>query len=118
MHAGLPDAHPLRFPGFDRSDRACLRRHARDVPAAARAGVLNNRHRMEIDDAGAQLAILGWWGRRAFPFSAAPWRIVKSPVFQLALSALHDHAADLVVALAIRQEVARWEMDVLPRHHQ
>ena len=48
-----------------------LRRHDRDIAAAAGAGVLRDRHRVQVDDARRELAILRGRGRRVLVFALA-----------------------------------------------
>ena len=49
---------------------------------------------MEFDDTGAELAVFGRRGRGVLVFARALQRVVEGPVLDVALTALHDGAAD------------------------
>src|SRR5687767_9929159 len=102
----VPDADALGLPGFDRADGARPRRHTRHVPATAGSRVLNHCHRVQIDNARLELAILRRRGWLVLPFSAALRWVVERPVLHFALTTLHGHAADAVVAVRVRRQVA------------
>ncbi len=118
VHSGLPNAYFVRFPRFDRSDRTRLRRNVRDVTAAARSCVLENRNRVQIDDARRQFAIFFGRRRRVFELSDASHGVVERPVLRVALTALHRRATDRIVSSGIRREIARREVNVFERHLQ
>src|SRR5205085_1392796 len=90
----------------------------RDVAAAGRAGVLNDRHRVQLRYTRRQLSTFRWRRRGILVFALSPRRVVERPVLHLALSALHDDAADLVVTAAIRAEVAGGEVEVFFRNRE
>ena len=52
VRAGVPDGDFFCAPCFERADADCFRGHKRDVAAAGGAGVLRDRERMQIDNAG------------------------------------------------------------------
>ena len=93
---GVPDRDLLGLPGLDAGPTVTAWVGTFCTTAAARgARVLDDRHRVQVDDARAQLAILGRRRRRVRVRRLALGRVVEGPVLDLALAALHHHAARL-----------------------
>ena len=118
MAAGLPDGDLVGLPCLFRADRRRLRRNQRDVATAGRTGVLHDRHRMQIDDTRRQLTVL--LGRRRIVNigAFARQRVIEGPVLRVALSALHQHAVEIIECLAVGRQIARREVEILLRHAQ
>ena len=91
--AGLPDGDFVGHPGFLGPDSDGHLGDHGHIASAAGAGVLREGDWMQLDDAGAELPILGGCGWLVFVFAGALERIVKGPVLDVALAALHDGAA-------------------------
>ena len=115
MVAWMPDRDFFGLPCFARADGGGFGWHQRDIAAAARAGVLSDRYWMQLHKAGAELAVFCRRRRGVFVFACARERVVERPVLDLALPALHDDTANIVVALAVGFQVAAWKMQVLFR---
>ena len=97
MIPGVPDGYRAAFPSLQRTDREGLRGHVGDDAAARGPGVLDDRHRVEIDDASAKLPeFRGRW-RSVLIGAAPPEGVVEGPVLDLALAALHHEALRRIV---------------------
>ena len=115
MVARMPDRDLFGLPCFARADGGGFGWHQRDIAAAARAGVLGDRYGMQLHEAGAELAVFCGRRRGVFVFACARQRVIERPVLNLALPALHDDTANIVVALAVGFQIAAWKMEVLFR---
>ena len=63
MSAGVPDAHFVREPCFDRADGDGAGGDEGDISAAGGAGILHEGDGVELDDAGGEGAVFGGGGR-------------------------------------------------------
>jgi hypothetical protein len=116
--ACVPDRNFLGFPGFDRSHGNGSRWNASKVAPAGGASILDKRHRMQIDNARAELAIFRGGRGCFFVNTCAPGRIIEGPMFYFSLAALHEDAADIFPGIFVFQEIAAWEMEVRFGHDQ
>ena len=112
MRTSVPDRNFFSFPGFVRADADRFPGNASQISAAARAGVLDEGHGMEIDDAGFELAKFVGGGRFVLIGANAAGRVVEGPMFDFALAALHDEAADVFPASAVFEVVGVWKMEM------
>src|SRR4029450_12711561 len=117
MMTGVPDRDLFGLPRLDRADADGLRRDERDVAATTGAGILRNRERMEVDDAGCELAVVGrrWW--RVLVAASTRQRIVERPVLHVSLSALHHRTSHAgVPGGPVLGRISFGELQMLVRH--
>ena len=110
--AGVPDGNFFGFPGFVRADADRFFRDAGEVAAAAGARVLDEGHGMEIDDAGFELAKFFGRGRFVLVRADPTGRVVEGPMFDFALAALHDEAANVFPAASVFEVAGVWKMEM------
>jgi hypothetical protein len=82
----MPDGDPLRLPGLPWPDGDGVGGHEGNVAAAGGARVLDERERVQFDDARAERPVLVRGRRRVLIFSFAPHGVVEGPVLHLALA--------------------------------
>jgi len=113
---GVPDRDAVGFPGLPWPHGGCLVGDDAEIARRGGAGVLNQREGVQIDDAGAELAVLLRGGRIVLVRALALGGIVEGPVLHLALTALHESASSLVPARDVGCVVHPREVYVRIRH--
>src|ERR1043165_1936378 len=73
---------------------------------------------MQIDHAGGELTVLSRRRRLILMFASALGRVIKCPMLDIALAALHDGTTHPFPAFTINGGVGFWEVQILRRHHQ
>ena len=73
---------------------------------------------MQLDHPGGQTAVLGGRGRRVTVFAAAAHGVVKGPVFDVTLAALHHRAAHAVPTAPVGSKVGLREVQVRLGHRE
>ncbi len=118
VRAGVPDGDFLGLPRFLWADGDGLLGHHGDVASATGARILRQRDGVQVDDARGKLAVFLGRRRGVLPPALARQRVVECPVLDVALSALHDGAADALPAVAVGLHVGLGEMQVRVGHAQ
>ncbi len=119
MHAGMPDADFFSIPGLFGADGDGRLGNHGDVATTRSASVLSQGDRMQLDDTGTEFSVFSrrWWF--VLPFTAAFEGIIKGPMLDIALTALHDDAAHAAApAFDVGAGVGFWEMQLAVWHDQ
>src|SRR5207237_7990016 len=106
------DGYLFGEPRFVGTDAQCLSRYAGDDSAAGSAGVLNDCHRMQVDDPCSQLPVFAGRWRCLVVRRLATGRIIESPVLHFPLTTLHHEAPGSLPRLAINSRIGFGEMEV------
>ena len=118
MGAGVPDRDFVGLPRFGRAYSHCLGRNVRDNATARRPGILNQCHRVQIDNSGGQFAVL-FRGRRLLIVRWLPLRrVIESPVFHFTLASLHDGTPGVVPRFDVLGRIGLRKVDIAFWHPQ